>query len=165
MSYLNAVGPATQFATTAACDFALKKTNVEKGPLLCTVVSPAVQAAGNYVYQNTLQNTSDVATLHSPSLNPSEQAGAAIFGAYAGYKVLNKVGDAMFNFLVVGQGDKYYPLAMRVNDAQSSSLVRAGMAVFGTKVATHLADVIKQTYSSPSASSTEKPASIVRTEA
>jgi hypothetical protein len=165
MSYLNAVGPATQFATTAVCDFVLKKANVEKRPLLCTVVSPAVQTAGKYLYQTTLQNTSDAAPSHPSALNPIVEAGTGTLSAYARYTILNKVGKTITDVLAVGQADGYFPVPMRVNEGPSSSLMRAGMAVLGTKVGAHLTDVIKQMYSSPSASSTEKPAAIVRTEA
>jgi len=105
MSYLNAVAPATQFAMTAACDSALKKANVEKGPLLCSALSPAVQTAGSHVYRNALQKTAEggASFNHSSTLSPLEEAGAGALGAYAGYKVLNKVGDALFDFLIVGK--------------------------------------------------------------
>jgi len=154
----------TQFATTATCDFVLKKAKVEQGPLLCSVLSPAVQAAGSYVYHNTVQKTSDVAPSfsHSSSLNPLEEAGAGTFGAYAGYQVLKSVGDALYNSL--SEKDNFSG-AMRVLDTQTNSLVRAGMAVIGTMGATSLANIVKQAYLSEASSSNEERASTVRTEA
>ena len=173
MSYLN-VGPVTQFATTATCDFVLKKANLaivgEKGPLLCSVLSPAIQAAGSYIYHSAIQKTSDVPPSFNDasSLSPLEEAGAGTIGAYAGYRLLKSAGDTMFN-LLTDKGTDYYPLAMRVNDLESSSLMRAYMAVTGTMGVTKLAGLLKQTYlqtySSQGSPPTSEHSPIIRTQA
>lgn len=135
MSYLS-IGTVTQFAATATCDFVSKKAKLEQGPLLCSVLSPGVQAAGNYVYQSALQDTSERATSfnHSSSLNSLEEAAAGTLGAYVGYQVLKSVGDAT----AVSYLRNYdFSKAKQVNTVKSNPLVQAGMVVIGTKLATN----------------------------
>ena len=167
MSFLN-VGSVKQFVVTAACDFFLKKGSfkeVKEGPLLCSVLAPAVQAAGNYVYQNAISAFPDVPYSSEPSgsLKPLEYGAAGTLGAYAGYRALKSGADAWSD--IFWPSPRYYRLAFAASYARDSSLMRAGMAVIGTQLTTHLADVVKKTYFSQDSSSTAEKAPKVETTA
>ena len=163
MSYLTTAS-VTQFATTAACDFVLKQARVEQGSRLCSVLSPAIQAAGTYFYQKNDPGNSAVGQCFSRSsaLSPIEEAAASAAGAYGGYQILQSVGDVTYKLLT--ENLKFIK-AVRVHEIQTDSVMRAGVAVMGTQTALHVAEIMKQMYSSQTSSPAEERAPAVSTRA
>jgi len=154
MSYLS-VGAITQFLTTAACDFALRKADVDKGYQLCSVLTPVVQVAGSYVYHKAIQKTSDVPPSfgYSSSLNPIEEVQAATLGAYAGAKILEKMGYGVFHTLCNHGGEQF----TRTDKVLPNPLVTAGVAAIGTNIAVDLADTVKAYLSQASSTAERAP--------
>jgi len=135
---------------TAACYFASKvgkiyMADTQKSSVLCGMLSPAVQAAGNYVYQKTIQETSDVPLSSSQfsSLSPFEEAVAGTLGAATGYLA---VAATALPFLSI----------------QNNPLGCAAVALNSAQLATKLANSVKQTYSSLVSSPAEERAPTAR---